>query len=231
LVLQLVGRSVVAGTTRNRPLADASPNMLQAATSACRALAQFSTATPDISTPGNKFGIPLNFTSYPLIQTNGDAELWEQLCTINNPPPVRGIAISKVGTPFFLQSYVFKSSAYPANTPVGAQGGRIVMSSPSGGVTDDNHVPWCIVPTSSSDPADQAAFSKFLADNTVNGQAPPVCPAAILPTLVDDDWWSAFALRGGVNAGFAIFYYLDQVSKKSAATARFNECTLALPSQ
>jgi len=113
------------------------------------------------------------------------------------------------------------------------KGGQIVMSSPSGGFTDDNHVPWCIAPA--TDPSKQAAVAKFLADNTVNGQPPPLCPAALLGHLADADGnrhtqECVRVARRNQCGGFAVFYYLDQVSKGLASTARFDECTLAPPS-
>ena len=179
LVLQLVARSPVAGTTRPAPLLDsstASANMLQAARNACRSLFSLpSTAGVDI-TQANKFGVTLD-SPFPLIQTNGDAELWEQLCTINNPPFVRSLEVQSSGGGAFFSPILYESTAYPANTPVGKQGGQVVMSGPSGGVTDDNHVPWCIIPASSSDPPGFAAVvAKFLAANTINGQPPASMP-------------------------------------------------------
>ena len=104
------------------------------------------------------------------------------------------------------------------------------MSSPSGGVTDDNHVPWCI--SAPTDPRLQALFTKFLADNTINGHPPPVCPTALVavPGDVQQARLNTFALRGAINAGFAVFAYLDEVSKGHASTARFDECTLVPPS-
>jgi len=135
----------------------------------------------------------------------------------------------------FSYGTLYESTAYPANTPVGKQGGQITKSSPSGGVTDDNHAPWCIAPV--TDPAQQAAFVAFLAANTLNGQPLPLCPDALIPTVVGHDpnvttaqRINAFALRGAINAGFAVFAYLDEVSKGLASTARFDECTLVPPS-
>ena len=98
------------------------------------------------------------------------------------------------------------------------------MSSPSGGVTDDNVVPWCVYPDRLTKQKSDALDS-YLADknNFINGQPPPLCPTVL--TAATDDRLDEFALRGGLNAGFAIFYYLDQVSKGHASTARFDTCT------
>jgi mono/diheme cytochrome c family protein len=232
LVLNLVGRTPVAGTTRNYPLVDSSTisaNMLESAKNACRLMYQFPNGVNNDTTHGNQFGVPLSYRDY-LIQTNGDAELWEQLCTINNPPFVRAFVMGATGGGATFSPAIYESTAYPANTPVGKQGGQVVMSGPSGGVTDDNHVPWCISPV--TDPRQQALFAKFLADNTINGQPPPVCPTALVAVPGDQlqARLNTFALRGAINAGFAVFAYLDQVSKGQASTARFDECNLVPPS-
>ena len=110
------------------------------------------------------------------------------------------------------------------------------MSSPSGGVTDDNHAPWCIAAPASPTPSQQTTLANFLAANTINGQPPPVCPVVLQGHVVDANSTSgtpemnAFALRGAINAGFAVFAYLDLVSKGQASTARFDECNLVPPS-
>jgi len=151
---------------------------------------------------------------------------------VNNPPFVRGLVVNGGGLQF-SRGQLFESTGYPASTPVGKQGGQVVMSSASGGVTDDNSVPWCVFPDKSTkQKAD--AFANYIADsnNFINGQPPPVCPTNL--TVATDERLSEFALRGGLNAGFAIFYYLDQVSKASLAskaliTARFDECRKVVP--
>jgi len=235
LVINLVARTQVAGESRNLPLVNvgtASANMLEAARVACKLVTGQTLNSSVDKTPGNLNGVPLAFTSY-LLQDNGDAELWEQLCRVNNPPFVRGLVINGGGLQFG-RGQLFESTGYPANTPVGKQGGRVVMSSPSGGVTDDNAVPWCVYPDKST-AQKAAALASFMADqnNFINGQPPPLCPAGL--TVATDERLDEFALRGGLNAGFAIFYYLDQVSKanqasKALITARFDECT-KVPSQ
>jgi len=53
--------------------------MLQAARNACEAVPRAGGVVNVDNNQGNKFGVPLSYKPYPLIQTNGDAELWEQL--------------------------------------------------------------------------------------------------------------------------------------------------------
>ena len=231
LVLNLVGRSVVAGTTRPTALVEegsVTANMLESARLACRRL--FFAAGDGIEVDlkaGNLFGIERKYRFYPLIQTNGDAELWEHLCSINNPPIIRGINVSKTGAVTFGGGAFYLSTAYPANTPIGNQRGESAMSGPNGGVTDDNYVPWCVVPGYDAPTIDAVnAFVK--ATPTSNGKPPPMCPTSLVQATTDQI--DAFALRGAINAGFAVFRYIDLFSRGKASRARFDECTLATPS-
>jgi hypothetical protein len=229
LILNLVARSVVAGTSRPQPLVDISDvnaNMLESARIACKRLFSPGRIVGVDLQAGNLFGIDRKDPGYPLIQTNGDAELWEHLCSINNPPIIRGINVDKNGSSFGSGSF-YLSTAYPANTPIGNQRGESVMSGSNGGVTDDNYVPWCVVP--GHDAASQALVDAFVKANpTSNGIPPPVCPASLVQ--ITPDQLDAFALRGAINAGFAVFRYIDLFSRGKASRARFDECTLATPS-
>ncbi len=227
LVLNLVARSVVAGTSRPQPLVDISSvnaNMLESARVACKRLFQPGLAPNVDLQPGNLFGIDRKDPGYPLIQTNGDAELWEHLCSINNPPIIRGINVDKSNARTFGGGSFYLSTAYPANTPIGNQRGESVMSGLNGGVTDDNYVPWCVVP--GFDDATSAAVALFVKTYpTANGKPPPMCPASLVQ--ITPDQLDAFALRGAINAGFAVFRYIDLFSRGKASRARFDECTLA----
>jgi hypothetical protein len=232
LILNLVGRSVVAGSTRSNPLVDAgsvSANMLEAARLACIAL-YVNDGKPDLDDPSNRFGITPDNYLYKLILTNGDAELWEHLCSINNPPLVRVIRVQPNGDAPFLTPFL-RSSAYPANSPIGNQRGEAVMSGPNGGVTDDNYLPWCVSPP--QNPNEVAAFNEFVSSaskHTSNGQPPPICPSSYFSMQATNDDLAAFGLRGAINAGFAVFRYIDLVSRGKTSKARFDECTLVAPS-
>jgi len=92
---------------------------------------------------------------------------------------------------------------------------------PSAGSPTTISVPWCLAPA--TDPSKQAAVAKFLADNTVNVPAAPLCPAALLGHLADATApahaKNAFALRGAINAGFAYSTISTKFSKGSPALA------------
>jgi mono/diheme cytochrome c family protein len=101
-------------------------------------------------------------------------------------------------------------------------------------LTADNHHPWCIWPNNSLDStADPAAIDRLLkssctggtdcdASGKCKGAFPdancaywPVCPATNQFSLDDDKASAAlhWAQRGAINAGLAVFLYLDSVTK------------------
>jgi hypothetical protein len=155
-----------------------------------------------------------------LITSNGDAEMWQNLCSIDNPPPVRGL-VAESWTTDSVNLYVwplkslYRQEGYPANTPVGDQYGHVASN-----LSSDNTMPWCIVAPTNS--ADLAAAQKYVVDHSIGGVALPFCPQSLvsggylmqqdLPgsggTNTDLENW---ATRGAINAGLAVFLYLDQV--------------------
>jgi len=135
------------------------------------------------------------------------------LCTINNPPLVRGFVVAERRA-LFSNGTLYESTAIREYAG-GKQGGQIVMSSPSAGSPTTNHVPWCIAPA--TDPSKQAAVAKFLADNTSTASRPAL-PAALLGHLADADGTAHARMRSRCAAQSMrgrVFYYLDQVSKGS----------------
>jgi hypothetical protein len=154
-----------------------------------------------------------------LITSNGDAELWQNLCSIDNPPPIRAITAkdwtaSSITFLNYTYANIYKASGYPPNTPVGDQNGNIAAS-----LQPDNIMPWCLIrPTDAS----QAVIAdQYVLANAVGGVPLPYCPTSLLSdgyqmlqgggpdgTINDlQDW----ATRGAINAGLAVFLYLDQV--------------------
>jgi len=84
----------------------------------------------------------------------------------------------------------------------------------------DNTMPWCILKPASSDLLSIA--QQYVVDNAVNGTPLPLCPDSMTSgnyqmkqtaqtagsTNNDLQNW---ATRGAINAGIAVFEYLDQV--------------------
>src|SRR5262249_44045835 len=117
-----------------------------------------------------------------LIQTNGDAELWEQICNYDNPGPVRALVkslgsweddnVQLVVDP--LRSF-FGRDLYPAGAPVGDHLGKVVN-----GVQANNRFPWCVIrPT---EPAELEAAETHM----IGGSPLPFCPDEL---LVEDNRW------------------------------------------
>jgi hypothetical protein len=195
-----------------------SANMLATAQELCRHVLPWQlgySAVPfDIKT--GSFG----YEHSALIAKNGDAELWQNLCSIDNAPPIRGLtAVDWTAASIALQVFpygnLYRPSGYPSNAPVGDQHGQIAAS-----LKSDNTMPWCIVmPT---DAALAAIAQKYVVDNAVNGTPLPFCPDSLITGgyQMKQDAPGAgngnsdlqnWATRGAINAGLAVFLYLDQV--------------------
>jgi mono/diheme cytochrome c family protein len=209
-VLNLVAQTAVLGVKRPNVLAvTVSANMLAVAEELCRAVLHPTTGD---------FALQMDDRGGPLIKFNGDEELWKKLCTFNNSQWVRVVQFNGVKLTFF--GYDFRAaSSYPANTVVGKAGG--LEASLSAG----NTLPWCIQPP--TDPAKLAEAQAFVQTRAVNGVPLPFCPQAVLDSPVLDvptvDNW---AKRGAINAGFAVYSYLDELANGRANRIRYNECEL-----
>ena len=157
----------------------------------------------------------------------------------NNPPPVNVLNVAKGGdSGYELVHFVadlYFSANYPANTPIGDGFGN---SQPS--LTADNTLPWCVY---AADQASDPALSAWLAKHaTLHGKPYPICPDGFAAPdksgnfvnrfaltdattgLGDIDKWAA---RGAINAGQAVFVYLDQmISQGKGRSPRYDECDL-----
>jgi mono/diheme cytochrome c family protein len=233
-ILDLVNQTPVYGTARSVPTAQTTANMLQVAQLMCRGVGLLGT---NKSLLPSEMGDPVQWEQFNrstgLIVKNGDSELWQMICTLNNPPPVRVVEASVTKGNLTLQSngiLLYRASAYPVNTAVGDRFGRRRDS-----LTTDNFAPWCIAPPS------DAAVPLLDALLTSDGKALPKCPEGyVVPTnaleaiagpagweYVELDKW---AYRGAINAGLLVFVYLDWlVSQDHAPRPRFNECELVKP--
>jgi hypothetical protein len=229
LILNLVSATQVLGVSRPQAPPVVNANMLETARALCTSIVRRGNGRsfePELlNTSG---GSDTLHKGSSLILANGDAELWGALCTYDNPAPIHAISVTMTGAPpkpaLFLYSDYFDAAAYPAATPVGNVTGGLDSA-----LLPGNDFPWCIQQPTDQD---QAAFVE--ASRTSDGKRLPICPAALLS---DEHRWSsnetttpkldAFATRGAINAGWAVFYYLDaMISQGHARVPAYNECEL-----
>jgi hypothetical protein len=232
-LLNIVAVTKVLGQGREgRFLAEGSPNMLQLAQTLCaEALGVNGGGIDDFFLRNGR----IDFEKTPLIDKNADAELWQRLCSAGQPPVVRvGTMISR--EPRIFRTDLYWADAYPAGADALDHEGRVVK-----GVRPDNLFPACFkMPTL---PADRAFVTEYLKERPVRGPGGPtmpVCPPELFSP--DDAKWRlksirsdgvdievdrrSWALRGAVNAGLAIFAYLDQTRTSAVSKAKpaYNRC-------
>jgi mono/diheme cytochrome c family protein len=205
-VLQIVSRTDVSGTRRLNPLLlDASANMLAAGKAACEFVLPIKDhEVVSSTTDANHYALAQNFNA--LITGNGDAELWQRTCSLGNRPVIRafaGASSFRTGGPANL----YKPDKYPAGAAVGNHLGATVKW----GDPEDNYFPWCVRPPFTQPDPPAAPL--------------PVCPEAMLATDAYnaeelEDW----ARRGAINAGMAVFLYMDQVARGKFDPLRYDEC-------
>ena len=224
-VLQLVSLSDVAGTKRTVPLLDPtalSANMLAAAQAACSVFIEYKGGFDVAGNQGSVFGYLAQGS--PLIHSNGDAELWQKLCTLNNPPPVRSVYISPGSTASLQETY--DPSFFKSTDRVGNHRGQLVD-----GLTPDNLGPWCIQRVPDSNGLPNPVVEKFRHDNAIGGEPLPYCPEGVEAHSwrYDEERRRRWAVRGAVNAGFAVFVYVDQVMRGLVKPIYSDQCELLNP--
>lgn len=240
-ILNIVADTSVVGVHRNLPSTVISANMLSAAKALCQSVltgnrdqhvdfrppqqgsGAYSTEilpdwfTPDVSV-GND-GTYLSF-NHNLIATNGDAELWLHLCSIDNPPPVR-VGASDIDMFVNIDTHetsddvehdwstdLVKPEVYGAS-PVGNDRGGVDPN----GITPTNLRPWCVI--GSTDPAKPAcpAVVASAATKTLNANFGNTSCGDATTNCYSPDDADRWATRGAINAGLAVFVYLDAVVK------------------
>jgi hypothetical protein len=232
-ILELVAGTPVLGETRVLSGVVSSANMLQVAQVLCTGVARLGTASFNIGELGQPGPQKALHTNTGLMEVNGDAEMWKKLCSIDNPPPVRTFhLVSRNGEVQVVhdQTSLFWAQSYPSDAWVGDLEQRVVK-----GLSPDNLFPWCIV----APPAGDAVLGQWLStQKAANGEPYPLCPDSFLTEanrfkfeydsslgadrLIDVERW---ALRGAVNAGIAVFAYLDWlVGGGNEPVKQFNEC-------
>jgi mono/diheme cytochrome c family protein len=242
-VLQLVAITKVLDQRRVLAASTLSANMLSEAKSLCLSLIGPGAANgrPIFDpTPGHGYlDAKLNDLNHVLIPSNGDFEMWLQLCSLGNPPPVHLLGPSTLstsllgvntiqGTDYSLSitptDFVL-SALYPSGAPVGNHRGETVDT----GLDASNLWPWCVDPKAPSATPDWvAAHSQW-----------PQCPASVLQlkttcqksntappgTCFDNDAANAWAVRGAINAGLAVYLYLLSIEDKGP-DPDYDQCSL-----
>jgi mono/diheme cytochrome c family protein/cytochrome c5 len=247
-VLTQVSEAPVLGKLRANIAPTGTPDMLKLGLVLCE---QIATSSPDVDSLSLAEFVgrgDWNWTAHTgLIDSNGDAEMWLQLCNLNNRPIVRvpllsgssngghwgpttsAADLTVSGYRLYWGSDGNGADLYGAN-PVMDHRGNLQT-----GLTASNYMPLCIeTPTSASEKtyADQA-----IATFKVNGNAIPYCPdgflqpsnllsftAGSVPDYVDGSKWAA---RGAVNAALAVFSYLDEIERDSTKRqVPYNQCNL-----
>ena len=250
-LLSVVASTAVAGERRSGLLTRASPNMLQLVQELCGHVAPIdSLPLTNAFFQHGATGLGLR----GLIASNGDAELWLKVCSLNNRPIVRvivpdGGAWSASAHPILGGGALYWGAGdgadadvpYPTSASVMDQRGRV-----ANGITPDNLFPVCV-----KRPTDSAQAS--LADRWVNDSSHwvrtpegtynklPYCPTELFATTagpIDNlsgqptvlpkwrvpftqdannnityDGANRWAIRGAINAGVAVFLYVDQLAK------------------
>jgi hypothetical protein len=110
-------------------------------------------------------------------------------------------------------SYLRRASAYPAGALVGVPRGA-----PQLGIQPGNAAPWCVQRSDTEvfNMQFEAEWAKYAGSDV----APPYCPDAFLKdangveqNIVPADELDRWAARGAMNAGMAVFLYLEALAK------------------
>jgi mono/diheme cytochrome c family protein len=225
-IMNLVLGTPVLGQGRpnraNNLRVEKSANMLAGAQELCRMALP---ASGRKSVVWSEFGPWLAglYEQTPLLTTNGDARHWLEVCSLDNPPPVRAfkVHLDKLELELYDQIAFYPQSLYPSSAPVGNHLALI----DDDGVHADNLFPWCLV--------DDAEGQEFAASHQLGGKNLPLCPpeitqgtpwvASVTGTGVDDDF-EPWLMRGAINAGLMVFLYVDQVTQGAVVPTYHDRC-------
>jgi hypothetical protein len=239
--LKIVAQTTVLGQRRPfLPTTAISANMLSTAKVICESFLGTGNGNSAFPQPIDPtMGVlPDVYNNLSLIKSNGDAENWFRLCTYNpidpsdssglghHPTPVRILTVGSgaltrcngvceqsvlggsseldVGPDTLIDPHV-----YPPHTRVGNASGGVDPS-----LTGTNAWPWCVEP---KDPTG-TAYVNAHADQL------PVCPSG-LPSLTTDEG-NAWAVRAAINAGLAVFLYVEDLEAKAAPNPDYDRCEL-----
>jgi hypothetical protein len=213
----LVGTTQVLGEVRPAPVDAESANMLSIAQTLCSQSLGRDTRSDSFSVDTGS--IVYAGTSLALIGDNGDAELWTKLCGFENPPPVKVVSLFSSGFQVVYSSDItnglsswYKATSYPSTERVGDHRGAVTT-----GIQPANLAPWCV--RTPNDEATQAQLAQLQAARTPAQGPIPICPDAWLTDAnkIKDADFLDWSLRAAMNAGFAVFLYLDKLSRDALA--------------
>jgi mono/diheme cytochrome c family protein len=239
-LLNIVAITKVIGESRppGMIVPSGTPNMLQLARELCGHVlngASPNVPTPVLDDPFLKRGT-FDVGDTALIEKNGDAEMWQRICALGNRKVVRVATWSAEAPPRPPRLQYYFADAYPSGAPVLDHLGHVVS-----GVQPENLFPVCVRKPTVPGWVDGAmAYVKDFPAGGPGGPTVPFCPQALFepddqkwllkseldednhPIPVDAETW---ALRGAVNAGMAVFLYLDQLEKGLVKPkVQFNRC-------
>jgi mono/diheme cytochrome c family protein len=246
-LLNIVATTPVVGVRRSHHLAATiSPNMLKLAQALC-AQALIPADVGDSPKLDDFFFSHGHFDwgdQTGLIDANGDAQMWQTLCSMGNRTVVRvpwvvdWSTVAEVAPSIipFQSLYYGDNGAYPATAPVLDDRGHVTM-----GIQPDNTFPMCF--RRPTDPKQQALSDQYLAAHPIGGPGGvtiPYCPDSLFADstsqlestqndmipggydLIGADKWAA---RGAINAGFAVFLYLDKLTNGEVTPkVPYNHC-------
>ncbi len=151
------------------------------------------------------------------------------------------------GTSVYFGTDGTGAPVYPAGSPLMDQRGRVSTADLA---SAGDLYPMCVrePPAGSDAHAAADALLQKLADNATGGSVIPYCPAALFAGGTDTNGnailkWAlstpkdanqnftfpdanSWALRGAINAGLAVFLYIDQLSQNAAPQPLYNQCEL-----
>ncbi|HEY5956253.1 MAG TPA: hypothetical protein VIV60_06865, partial [Polyangiaceae bacterium] len=232
-IIAVVSSADVFGKTRPKYIPPEDANMLSSAENLC-AFTIPTNSTQSIVYDRTQFGYA-NISLSPLIEANGDHELWYRLCAIDNPRPVRAMVLveSQPKIAGFSETAFFAAAVYPPNAEIMDHAGQVVV-----GVNAENLSPWCLREPLANSTQHATADAWRQSNLSANGKLIPYCPTKDVngkdyilatansvggPSLTANDL-NRWAIRGAINAGNVAYLYVNHLAKGLQPGPAYNEC-------
>lgn len=225
-ILGLVANTPVLGEKRKTAVRVQDANMLAVALTMCReTLGQLAfTSLEEVSVHDGGLVDRNHQTS--ALEAVGDGEMWRRLCGFQNPRPISVLDVpSENGGTGILRRHSLRNARdFPADGQLADHHGVVHDTGYSAG----NQFPWCLRPA--TDDAERKRVADLAA--SLPGRRLPECPSSWLASAkpMTPEERARWAVRGAINAGFAVFAYIDRVSKDARSgrpePPNFDECEL-----